>query len=1122
MNALAPCPSQIDLSNLALGRVSTDRLDPLASHVTDCRKCADVLERLPHEDPLLAAVRRVGQLERDLDTLDPKLKTVVERVVSHCQEVRQSAAAKAARSRLENVVQEIKPYLTQRTTDDAIGCLQDYRLLRVLGVGGMGVVFEAESISLQRRVALKALHPQVVNSPDRRARFLREARAAARLSGHDHVVEIHLVSEQGGLPFIVMPLLRGQSLHERLDAQPPLSVAEGVQLGRDIAAGLAAAHAANLVHRDLKPANVWIEESGRAKLLDFGLAQTELPGELTESGMILGTPDYMSPEQFDRTTVDARSDLFSLGCILFEAFTGKLAFGGETLSQKMLARMQQLPPPVNTLNPQVPLAVSLLVVKLLARKPEDRPASACEVARELQEVSLQPLKKSSPVAAARPQSAGRSWSQLAGGIGIVLSLGAVLLAAAAWQLADRTPPISQQLKPVELVRSKDGALPPLASLSTVAKPGPLPKDSAEVLSWSLESRLHRGGLTRADFSPQSDRVATCDQLGTVRIWDVATGALQLLLLSSAHPAQDSSPTWSPDGSVLAMTNYLRQVQLWDTRTGRALQGWTLAADQQSGPLAWSPDGSQLATAGERDIQIWNVATRELVNTLQPPEKQLSYAALGWSPDGTTLAAYLITQGRRELHLWELAKSQRTHVVPSKNSSGFPVRWSRDSRHVTMGAESGVFQVIDVATGAVAVERAGSSDILLLPGQTNLGPEIVASDKLESISTVAEVARKLKEYPRVWSPTGQHFVTHSTPPQLIATASEKVIVELAAADGAAAGRVSWSASGRVVVIDGAVWDLTTGRLLRSVPFEGVYGPVVGPLGKKVFCVRGAQALVIDLDDGREQFINWDRREVIGWSPDEKHLVSFQNGKLLRLDLATKATLEFQGDLAGAALVSLVWSPTGDVVAGIARRVQDNVESFQLRLWNGLTGEQLGEPAAQYYRVYWSPDGKWLLALDSPSPTGRLSLLNPLGELITTYAISAENANWSDFGFSNDSRQVIVGTSDQWRVFDRETGKILPEQSVPVKYGGSLSPDGRHLIMLGAWLLDLRTREFNCQLLPLQNGLGVMVAADGHFRGSGLNQLRYVVQFPSQQLLLNPGEFESRFGWKNDPQRVTPLP
>src|SRR5581483_3887523 len=201
---------------------------------------------------------------------------------------------------------------------DEIGRLGPYRVLAVLGAGGMGIVFRAEDTQLNRAVALKVMLPKLAGTEGARQRFVREAQAAAGVK-HDHVVSVYQVGEDRDVPFLAMELLLGESLDQRLRREGKLPLVEVLRLGREIALGLAAAHQRGLIHRDIKPANLWLEaETGRVKLLDFGLARAVGQGnQLTQQGAIIGTPAYMAPEQGQGKSLDHRCDLFSLGCVLY-------------------------------------------------------------------------------------------------------------------------------------------------------------------------------------------------------------------------------------------------------------------------------------------------------------------------------------------------------------------------------------------------------------------------------------------------------------------------------------------------------------------------------------------------------------------------------------------------------------------------------------------------------------------------------------------------------------------------------------------------------------------------------------------------------------------------------------
>ena len=274
--------------------------------------------------------------------------------------------------------------------------LGGYRIERLLGEGGMGAVYLAHDDKLGRDVALKTMRPEVAARPGAVERFLREAQATARVA-HDNVVPILHVGEDAGAPYIVMPLLEGEPLDGVLKRTPVPALGMVLKVGREIADGLAVAHVRGLVHRDIKPANVWLEgdpdavDPGdrfkRVKVLDFGLARPAHDDtQLTSPGAVLGTPAYMSPEQASGEPVDPRTDLFSLGVVLYRMTTGKLPFGGSTTMAVLTSLAIDHPPAPAVRDPRVPKSLSDLIVRLLAKNRDERPKSAAEVAAALRQI----------------------------------------------------------------------------------------------------------------------------------------------------------------------------------------------------------------------------------------------------------------------------------------------------------------------------------------------------------------------------------------------------------------------------------------------------------------------------------------------------------------------------------------------------------------------------------------------------------------------------------------------------------------------------------------------------------------------------------------------------------------
>ncbi len=284
---------------------------------------------------------------------------------------------------------------------ETLGRLGDIEILEVIGRGGMGLVLKGYQRELGRYVAVKVMAPHLAASGAARKRLAREARAAAAIV-HPHVMPIHSVNSSGRLPYLVMPLVACESLQQRLERQGPLELKEILRIGRQVAAGLAAAHAQGLVHRDVKPANILLERGvDRAMLTDFGLARAVDDASLTRTGVIAGTPQFMSPEQARGESIDARSDLFSLGSVLYAMCTGRPPFRAET-SFGVLRRITDVEPrSIREINPDIPDWLVAIVSRLHAKNPAERFQSAAEIA-ELLEACLSHVQQ--PTAVPLPET----------------------------------------------------------------------------------------------------------------------------------------------------------------------------------------------------------------------------------------------------------------------------------------------------------------------------------------------------------------------------------------------------------------------------------------------------------------------------------------------------------------------------------------------------------------------------------------------------------------------------------------------------------------------------------------------------------------------------------------------
>ncbi|MFO0928498.1 MAG: protein kinase [Gemmataceae bacterium] len=395
------CPDPALFARLAAGQLSAGESEALLAHLERCPTCSTLVGGLAVNDTLAELLRearpvageppdgRVAELIARLSRARPE-----ETPSSHAD-----AEVTADTAQLPSPVAagERFPFLAPSQAADELGRVGPYRVLEVVGTGGMGVVFRAEDPHLRRPVALKVMLPVLAANETARARFLREAQACAGIR-HDHIVAVYQVGDTNGVPYLAMEFLDGETLDSRLHREGKLPTAEVVRIGREMAQGMAAAHKRGLIHRDIKPANVWLEaESGRVKILDFGLARSAgQDAALTHQGAIVGTPAYMAPEQGQGKPVDPRADLFSLGCVLYRMAAGQAPFVGTDLISTLMAVSTQHPPSPRQLNTTVPAELSDLIMSLLAKEPDRRPSSAAAVIERLDRIPIAPIAKSRP------------------------------------------------------------------------------------------------------------------------------------------------------------------------------------------------------------------------------------------------------------------------------------------------------------------------------------------------------------------------------------------------------------------------------------------------------------------------------------------------------------------------------------------------------------------------------------------------------------------------------------------------------------------------------------------------------------------------------------------------------
>ena len=430
------------LSGLLYGDEDNGTNVEVFSHVETCEVCQTRLQE----------IQPLSEVEEEISTLlSPGFDLEAER--SNRSLHRPLTRVRETDTNIDNASNSDEVKLGAPSHPEMLGRLGRYEIERKIGSGGMGIVFKAFDTELNRPVAIKVLAPYLARNGAARQRFGRESRAAAAVV-HEHVVAIHNVESDGETPFIVMQYVSGESLQARVQRLGPLSVEEILRIGIQTAAGLAAAHEQGIVHRDVKPENILLENSvDRVLLTDFGLARTVDDASLTHTGVIAGTPSYMSPEQANGETIDHRTDLFSFGSVLYFIATGHPPFRAER-AMGVLHRICTTPHrPVWQVNAKIPHDLSQLIDRLLDKNPAKRVGSA-QAAREALTRILAKVQSGRPAIGMHLNTwlhrHQRAVISAAFGVIAIASISAVVLQARSWRpepgtLAPVVKPLDDEL-----------------------------------------------------------------------------------------------------------------------------------------------------------------------------------------------------------------------------------------------------------------------------------------------------------------------------------------------------------------------------------------------------------------------------------------------------------------------------------------------------------------------------------------------------------------------------------------------------------------------------------------------------------------------------------------------------
>ncbi len=699
------CPPTEELRQLLGSQLSGERQQEYTNHLDRCPCCQNKLEELATEGTNLSSVIEQLQESEPMATSAywPSLREIDAAIAQ--------AAGNQAGMKNNAVVTpppvERKPkrkdatldFLDPPTDPSYLGRLAHFDVMRILGRGGMGVVLEAFDSKLQRHVAIKVLDPELAEEELSKQRFCREARSAASVT-HENVVAVHQVEKvpEKGIAFLVMQLISGETLEQRLQRETKLPLSEIVRISMEAARGLAAAHSQGLIHRDIKPGNILLEPpSQRVKLTDFGLARIVDDVKLTRTGFVSGTPLYMAPEQALGAEPDPRSDLFSLGAIMYEMAAGQPPFTGSSA----LAILKQITEvkhrPLREVNPNVPEWFAEIVDDLLAKKPADRYDSATDLA-EVLEYHWAHLKTSSDELPGvcqiemRRRRIRNTW--LIAGVGVSLLTVGLLLGSL----------------------FNGGLFGGLGNPMAV----PVAKSAAEPIAVLT---ANAGSVWSVSFDPKSDTVAMATEDGSVRLWDLTKKSVKSTL--EAHTGLVWHAQFSDDGKFLATTGDDSMLKIWKPGESKPLQtyknanairglaishnGEFLYAGGRDGSLnkfapsspepmvaahntksiftaALSPDGQSLATAGsDRTIRLWDA------NSLKEKLPLEGHAGpvygLSFNNDGRKLAS---AGWDKTIRIWDANSGQLIQSWPGESGDLWAIVFSPDgSKLATAGQDSSV-------------------------------------------------------------------------------------------------------------------------------------------------------------------------------------------------------------------------------------------------------------------------------------------------------------------------------------------------------------------------------------------------------------------------------------------------
>ncbi len=691
--------------------------------------------------------------------------------------------------------------------------ISHYKIVEKLGEGGMGIVYKAEDLKLERFVALKFLAPHLVQEEEGRRRFIREAKAAAALE-HANICTVYEIDEADGRTFIAMAFIEGDSLETRIEAGP-LKLKDALDIATQTAQGLQAAHEKGVVHRDIKPANLMITGAGSQQLvtiMDFGLAQLAGGSKITKPESRLGTVAYMSPEQTEGATVDHRTDIWALGVVLYEMISGQLPFKGHYDKAVLYSVMNEDPEPLSALRTGVPKELERIANKALAKNPESRYPRIDDMLVDLRE-----LQKQSELGARdtrRAQPASKPASRTPWYIAAAAVVIAVILGISAW-LGVFGPANEADDAPAE----------PLQAVPLTSYPG------SEFSS---------------SFSPDGNQVAFCwdgENQDNLDIYVKMIGSETPLRLTTA-PARDLSPAWSANGRTIAFLRRLpggRAAALLIPAIGGPERlvaeisdptEVTVGGDLSSN-LAWAPNDRELVVAERSSpgdpfaLFLLSTESGEKRRLTSPPAKSLGDFGPAFSPDGRSLAFVralrFLVSDIYLLDLADLTRKGEPKRLTLQNLPSWSPTWTPDGREIvyTIGrfvessslwripvSGSGEPERLPVAGEEVDLpaisRRANRLAYTKLSGDTNIWRLPLRESGSGAAAATRLISSTREDYNPQYSPDGKRIAFSSSRTGTygiwLSDADGSNAAPLFLKEGAHSGTPRWSPDGRRIAFD----------------------------------------------------------------------------------------------------------------------------------------------------------------------------------------------------------------------------------------------------------------------------------------------------------------------------------